>query len=35
VKEIRGKSAILQVGIMPMTVKLEDLVVVKEKQNQK
>ncbi|RYG52349.1 MAG: DNA mismatch repair protein MutS [Chitinophagaceae bacterium] len=32
VKEIRGKNAILQVGVMPMTVKLTDLVVVKEKQ---
>lgn len=32
VKEIRGKKAILQVGIMPMTVELKDLVVVKDKQ---
>ena len=31
VKEIRGKNAILQVGVMPMTVKISDLVVVKEK----
>ncbi len=28
VKEIRGKKALLQVGIMPMTVALHDLVVV-------
>ena len=28
VKEIRGKKALLQVGIMPMTVALQDLVVV-------
>ena len=33
VKEIRGKKAVLQVGIMPMTVELKDLVVVKEKEN--
>ncbi len=31
VKEIRGKKAILQVGIMPITVSLHDLVLVKEK----
>ncbi|MEO7263583.1 MAG: MutS2/Smr-associated SH3 domain-containing protein [Ferruginibacter sp.] len=31
VKEIRGKKAILQVGIMPITVSLQDLVLVKEK----
>ena len=31
VKEIRGKKALLQVGIMPMLVELKDLVVVKEK----
>ncbi len=31
VKEIRGKSAVLQVGIMPMTVKMADLVVIREK----
>jgi len=31
VKEIRGKKAILQVGVIPMTVALEDLVVVEEK----
>lgn len=31
VKEIRGKKALLQVGMMPMTVALKDLVAVKEK----
>ena len=31
VKEIRGKKALLQVGVMPMLVELKDLVVVKEK----
>ncbi len=31
VKELRGKRAILQVGIMPMTVEVKDLVVVKDK----
>ena len=31
VKEIRGKKAILQVGVMPITVDLKDLVVVKDK----
>lgn len=31
VKEIRGKKAILQVGVMPITVELKDLVLVKEK----
>ncbi len=34
VKEIRGKKAILQVGVMPMTVELKDLVVVKDKVQQ-
>ena len=33
VKEIRGKRALLQVGIMPMTVELKDLVVVVDKEN--
>ena len=33
VKEIRGKKAILQVGVIPITVALKDLVVVKEKEN--
>ncbi len=32
VKEIRGKKAILQVGIMPITVDLKDLIVVKDKE---
>jgi DNA mismatch repair protein MutS2 len=31
VKELRGKHAVLQVGVMPMTVALKDLVVVKDK----
>jgi DNA mismatch repair protein MutS2 len=31
VKELRGKKAILQVGIMPITVAVEDIVVVKER----
>ena len=33
VKEIRGKKAILQVGLIPITVNLKDLVVVKEKED--
>ena len=32
VKEIRGKKAVLQVGVMPITVGLRDLVVVKDKE---
>ena len=32
VKEIRGKKAILQVGIIPMTVSVDDLVVVIDKE---
>ncbi len=35
VKEIRGKKALLQVGMMPMTVELKDLVVVKDKEQEK
>src|SRR6185503_14637247 len=31
VKEIRGKKAIIQIGIMPITVNLTDLIAVKEK----
>jgi DNA mismatch repair protein MutS2 len=31
VKEIRGKKAIIQVGVMPITVEVADLVVVREK----
>ncbi len=34
VKEIKGKKAILQVGVMPITVELKDLVVVKDKEQQ-
>ncbi|HMU10695.1 MAG TPA: DNA mismatch repair protein MutS, partial [Ferruginibacter sp.] len=33
VKEIKGKKAVLQVGIMPMTVDLKDLVVIQDKEN--
>jgi DNA mismatch repair protein MutS2 len=32
VKELRGKKALLQVGVMPMTVAVKDLVAVKEKE---
>jgi DNA mismatch repair protein MutS2 len=35
VKEIRGKKAVLQVGVMPITVALMDLVVVKDKEQEK
>ena len=31
VKEIRGKKAIIQVGIMPITVEVADLVVVRDR----
>jgi DNA mismatch repair protein MutS2 len=31
VKELRGKKVVLQVGVMPITVDLEDLVVVKDR----
>ena len=31
VKEIRGKKAIVQLGIIPLTVDITDLVVVREK----
>lgn len=31
VKEINGKKAVLQVGLVPMTVAVKDLVVIKEK----
>jgi len=34
VKEIRGKKAVLQVGVMPITVDLKSLVVVKDKEPQ-
>lgn len=33
VKEIKGKKAVLQVGVMPITVELKDLVVVVDKEN--
>lgn len=33
VKQIKGKKAVLQVGIMPMTVELKDLVVIRDKEN--
>jgi DNA mismatch repair protein MutS2 len=32
VKEIRGKRAIVQVGLIPMSVEISDLVVVEEKE---
>ncbi len=35
VKEIKGKRAVLQVGIMPMTVELKDLVVIQDKFEEK
>jgi DNA mismatch repair protein MutS2 len=31
VKEIRGKKAVLQVGVVPITVELKDLVLVVDK----
>ncbi|PWT72327.1 MAG: DNA mismatch repair protein MutS [Bacteroidetes bacterium] len=31
VKEVRGKKAVVQLGLMPITVDLSDLVIVKEK----
>ena len=31
VKEIRGKRAVVQIGLLPMSVELSDLVVVEEK----
>ena len=31
VKEVRGKRAIVQIGLLPMSVELTDLVVVEEK----
>ena len=33
VQEIRGKKAVVKIGILPMQVSLEDLVVVEEKAN--
>jgi DNA mismatch repair protein MutS2 len=32
VKEIKGKKAVLQVGVIPITVALEDLTLVKDKE---
>ena len=32
VKELRGKKAVLQIGVIPITVSVKDLVVVKDKQ---
>ncbi|MFT3981212.1 MAG: DNA mismatch repair protein MutS [Ferruginibacter sp.] len=32
VKELRGKKAVLQVGVVPMTVSVDDLVVIKDKE---
>lgn len=32
VKEIRGKRAVVQIGLLPMSVEMKDLVLVKEKQ---
>ncbi|HXL58336.1 MAG TPA: MutS2/Smr-associated SH3 domain-containing protein, partial [Chitinophagaceae bacterium] len=32
VKEIRGKRAVVQIGLLPMSVELSDLVVVEEKE---
>jgi DNA mismatch repair protein MutS2 len=31
VKELRGKKALLQVGVMPILVEIKDLVVVRDK----
>jgi DNA mismatch repair protein MutS2 len=33
VKEIRGKRAVVQIGLLPMSVELSDLVLVEEKEN--
>ena len=34
VLELRGKRAVVKVGLLPMQVDLKDLVVVKEKMNE-
>ena len=34
VKELRGKKCVLQVGVMPITVDLKDLVVVKDRDSE-
>jgi DNA mismatch repair protein MutS2 len=33
VQEVRGKKAVVRIGILPMQVALEDLIVVKERTN--
>ena len=33
VQEIRGKKAVVRIGLLPMQVSLDDLVLVKEKTN--
>jgi len=33
VMELRGKRAVVQIGLLPMQVELNDLVVVKQKEN--
>ena len=30
--ELRGKRAVVQIGLLPMQVELKDLIVVKEKE---
>jgi DNA mismatch repair protein MutS2 len=32
VKELRGKKAVVQLGLMPITVSVDDLIVVTEKE---
>ena len=34
VMELRGKRAVVQIGLLPMQVELKDLIVVKEKKNE-
>jgi DNA mismatch repair protein MutS2 len=34
VKEIRGKKAVVQVGMVPITVSMQDLTLIKEKEEQ-
>ncbi|MEP7375097.1 MAG: MutS2/Smr-associated SH3 domain-containing protein, partial [Chitinophagaceae bacterium] len=34
VMEIRGKKAIVKIGLLPMQVEIKDLIVVKEKVNE-
>jgi len=33
VQEVRGKRAVVKIGVLPMQVALDDLVLVKEKTN--